>query len=178
MYESRPPERRRTRGGTFDSVLVLVFVLVLVLGLAGSRAGMTHALRGAMTHPEGGFENLRVWQYSRQLCREVYPLVLAAEGRRDHPLSQQLNRAALSIMANLAEGCLRRVRREFVPFLRIAAGSNAEVRALLYAVADREHVSIASVTPLIDRSNEIGRMLQGLLVSVQRSTDRKGPAQP
>jgi four helix bundle protein len=114
-----------------------------------------------------GFENLRVWQLSRALCRDVYPVAKACAHARDYPLSQQLNRASLSVIANIAEGYLRRTQREFAPFVRIAAGSNAEVRALLYAVADRGHVTLSAVQVLLDRSNDIGRMLQGLLDTVQ-----------
>jgi four helix bundle protein len=121
----------------------------------------------------GGFENLKVWQYSRQLCRDVYPVACVCASKRDFPLSQQLNRASLSIVANIAEGYLRRTHRELAPFIRIAAGSNAEVRALLYAAVDRDHLTSAAAAPLLDRSNEIGRMLQGLLASIHRNVESR-----
>jgi four helix bundle protein len=128
-----------------------------------------------MASERPGFENLDVWQLSRQVCRDVHPIVLDAARRRDYPLSQQLNRAALSIIANIAEGYLRRTQREFSAFLRIAAGSNAEVRALLYAALDREHASDVSIARLLHRSNQIGRMLQGLLGAVQESANVRRP---
>jgi four helix bundle protein len=129
-----------------------------------------------MAAGERGFEGLKVWQSSRQLCQEVHPIVMAAQRCHDYPLSQQLSAAALSIVANIAEGYLRRTRREFVPFVRIAAGSNGEVRACLYVAADRGYVAPGTVTALLERSNEIGRMLQGLLTALQRPD--AGPPQP
>lgn len=71
-------------------------------------------------------------------------------------------------MANIAEGYLRRTRREFIPFVRIAAGSNGEVRACLYAASDRGYVDAEKFPLLLDRSNQIGRMLEGLLRTLQR----------
>jgi four helix bundle protein len=95
-------------------------------------------------------------------------VVQAAARARDHAVSQQLNRAAVSIMANIAEGCLRRSPREFAPFISIAAGSNAEARALLYVAADRNHVGTETIRPLVERSNEVGRMLHRLLKVTER----------
>ena len=109
-------------------------------------------------------------QDSRLLCREVLPIVMEAQRHHDYALSQQLNRAALSTLANIAEGYLRRAEREFAAFVRIASGSNGEVRACLYVASDREYVSQPAFHALIDRSNEIGRMLQGLLSALQRNT--------
>lgn len=88
--------------------------------------------------------------------------------RRDYALSQQMNRAAVSTLANIAEGYLRGRRTEFAQFVRIAAGSNGEVRACLYVFSDRGYLTAAALAPLIDGSNQIGKMLQGLLKSLQR----------
>lgn len=129
-----------------------------------------------MTTSTGGFENLRVWQLSREMCRDVYPIVRCGARERDYPLSQQLNKSSLSVMANIAEGYLRRTHREFAPFVRIAAGSNGETRALLYAAVDRDHVAQQVADPLIALSNDIGRMLEGLLGTVQQdSCPRRRP---
>jgi four helix bundle protein len=150
---------------------VFVFVFVFVFEPGTNRA---HQCR--MPAPAGGFEDLRVWQFSRELCRDVHPVSQACARAHDYPLSQQLNRASLSVMANIAEGYLRRTQREFASFIRIAAGSNAEVRALLYAAADRQHVGLSVVQPLLARSNDIGRMLQGLLDAVhERGETARAP---
>ena len=133
--------------------------------------GTRSAVERCMNGHEHGFEGLKVWQDSRLLCREVLPIVMEAQRHHDYALSQQLNRAALSILANIAEGYLRRAEREFAAFVRIASGSNGEVRACLCVAIDREYVSPPVFHALIGRSNEIGRMLQGLLSALQRTAN-------
>ncbi len=65
-------------------------------------------------------------------------------------------------MANIAEGFLRRDRKDFARFLRIASASNGEVRALLYAAYDRGRILHRDASRLIETTNEIGRMLRSL----------------
>jgi len=109
-----------------------------------------------------GFEQLLVWQRARGFCQAVRPLVATAHREHDYTLAQQLNRATLSIMANIAEGYARRSRKEFAQFIRIAAGSNGEARACLYAALDLLHVDSGTFESLAAESNEIGRMLEAL----------------
>jgi len=116
-----------------------------------------------MVHAPGrGFEQLFVWQRARSLCRAIQPLAAMAHKQHDYALAQQLNRATLSIMANIAEGYARRSRKEFARFTQIAAGSNAEARACLYAALDRGYIDNAAFEKLVEETNEIGRMLEGL----------------
>jgi four helix bundle protein len=115
-----------------------------------------------MTTRNGGFEDLIVWQRARVLCREILPVTKVAADRRDYAMAQNLNRAALSIMANIAEGHLRRSPRDFAHFIRIAAGSNGETRACLYAAFDRGYLNEESLKALVSLTNELGRMLEGL----------------
>jgi four helix bundle protein len=107
------------------------------------------------------FEDLTVWQKAKALSgfrlKET-----SATLARDYALWQQLNSASLSIVANIAEGFVRQSRKEFAQFVRIAAGSNGELRALLYVALERAHVEKADGDALIDLSNEIGRMLHAL----------------
>ena len=110
-----------------------------------------------------GFEQLDVWQLARTFCRDLVPVVAKAKDCRDYELSQQLNAASLSIMSNIAEGYLRRSRREFAYFLRVAAGSNGEARTCLYVAADRGYVGAVLAEGLIETSNRIGQMISGLL---------------
>jgi four helix bundle protein len=110
-----------------------------------------------------GFEDLIVWQRARTLSAGIVPLLRTAALNRDFALAQQLNAAALSVMANIAEGHLRGNQRQFTYFLRIAAGSNAETRACLYAALDRKYLPPDTCASLIEATNEIGRLLQGLI---------------
>jgi four helix bundle protein len=113
-------------------------------------------------HDSSGFEHLDVWQLARQLSAGIVPVAAAANARRDFDLSQQLNAAGLSIMSNIAEGYLRRSSKEFAYFVRIAAGSNGEVRAILYAAFDRGYLESGHLKTLTELSNRIGQLLSGL----------------
>jgi hypothetical protein len=61
-----------------------------------------------------GFEQLLVWQRARAFCAAIAPVLRAARSAHDYELSQELNGAGISIMSNIAEGHLRRARRQFV----------------------------------------------------------------
>ena len=79
------------------------------------------------------FENLDVWQASCRLTVDVYKLL---DGSREFGLKDQMQRAAVSIPSNIAEGAERGSNRDFARFVRIAKGSAAELRTQLY-IADR-----------------------------------------
>jgi len=82
------------------------------------------------------FEDIQAWQQARELVREVYKA--CAEGRlsRDFGLRDQLCRAAVSSMSNVAEGFAKKSDRDFAHFLDIARGSITEVQSLLYVALD------------------------------------------
>jgi four helix bundle protein len=108
------------------------------------------------------YEDLRVWQHARLLCQEIYKRLRTTRLGDDRELSRQLNSASLSVVANIAEGFLRRRDREFVQFLRIAQGSNGEVRVLLQVANDRGYLASSDCEQLVERTNAIGRMLRRL----------------
>ena len=86
------------------------------------------------------FEDLNVWQEARQLVSAVYAASRARAFSQDFGLRDQIRRAAVSTMSNIAEGFERGTRKEFVQFLNIAKGSNGEVRSQLQVAADRKSV--------------------------------------
>jgi four helix bundle protein len=108
------------------------------------------------------YEDLIVWSKARTLSSELWRLSQRTSHFRDRDLWRQMTIAGVSTMANIAEGFLRRDRKDFARFLRIAGASNGEVRALLYAALDRGHLATEDATKLIDATNEIGRMLRSL----------------
>jgi len=114
------------------------------------------------------FEDLRVWQEARSLSDAVGALVRGPALDGDPRLRDQLNSAVLSTLANIAEGFMRGRRKEFVQFLRIAAGSNGEARALLYAAEGRGYLAAGELARLVASTNSIGRMLRRLIESVER----------
>lgn len=108
------------------------------------------------------FEDLVVWQKARSLSGAVYRLTHTAAFRRDFGLRDQIQRAAVSVMSNIAEGFERNSRREFARFLTIARGSLGEVRSQLYMARDLEYVTEEQFVQLRDRCMEVKRMLVAL----------------
>ena len=94
------------------------------------------------------FESLRVWHLARQLTVQIYSVAGRDPFARDFGLRDQIRRASISVMSNIAEGYERANRREFAHFLRIARGSAAEVRAQLYAAEDLEYVDAETARQL------------------------------
>src|SRR6266849_3101464 len=86
------------------------------------------------------FEDLHVWQEARSLVNEVYKVTKQRAFIRDYALRDQITRAAISSMSNIAEGFERGSRKEFIQFLNIAKASNGEVRSQLYVALDQEYI--------------------------------------
>lgn len=81
---------------------------------------------------------------------------------RDAELSEQMNAASLSVMNNICEGFLRHRDKEFMQCLRIAAGSNGEVRSCYYAAQGRKYIAPEEAALLIEETNIIHRMIRRL----------------
>ena len=108
------------------------------------------------------FEELEVWKRGCNLAVDVY---LALKDCREFGLRDQMNRAAVSIPSNIAEGAERDSTKEFIHFLHIAKGSAAELRTQLY-IAEKIGILTPNVTrPLITETKELSSMLQGLINS-------------
>ena len=105
------------------------------------------------------FEDLRVWQEARSLVSEVYKVTKQGPFRRDFSLRDQITRAAISSMSNIAEGFERGSRREFIQFLNIAKGSTGEVRSQLYVALDQEYVDQKMFEKLRDAALAVSRRL-------------------
>ena len=86
------------------------------------------------------FEDLVAWQKVRELTKQIYQLIRKEEFSRDFGLRDQIQRAAVSIMSNLAEGFERGGRAEFHQFVVIAKGSCAELRSQLYVALDAGYI--------------------------------------
>jgi len=79
------------------------------------------------------FEDLEIWQEARRLYREVYG---SLRGCKDYSFRDQMQRAALSAMNNIAEGFERKTKKDFAHFLDLAKGSAGEVRSMAFAAED------------------------------------------
>lgn len=114
------------------------------------------------------FEDLIAWQKARELVKEIY--LATREGRfaRDFALASQIQRAAVSILSNIAEGFERAHPREFHQALAVARASCAEVRAQLYVAFDVGYLTSERFETLMNAATEVGRIVGGLRLSVAR----------
>src|SRR3974390_2078690 len=87
------------------------------------------------------FEDLHVWQQARSLVHEIYRLTKQRAFVRDFALRDQITRAAISSMSNIAERFERGTRKEFIHFLSAAKGSKGEVGSQLYVAFDQEDIN-------------------------------------
>ena len=116
----------------------------------------------------GRFEDLIAWQKARPLTKAIYRASRSGEFARDYALVDQIRRAAISIMSNLAEGFERGSRGEFHQFLVVAKSSCAEVRAQLYIALDAEYLSQSEFDSLMSQAQEVARLVGGLRSAVEK----------
>ncbi len=119
------------------------------------------------------FEDLIAWQKARELTREIYHLTRQGSFAKDFGLSGQIQRAAVSIMSNVAEGFERGSRGEFHQFLSVAKASCAEVRSQLYVAFDVGHLDRPRFDDLLARAEELARIIGGLRASVEKQRDEQ-----
>ena len=120
------------------------------------------------------FEDLVAWQKARDLTRAIYHVTRRGEFARDLGLARQIQRAAVSIMSNVAEGFERGGRGEFHQFLSTAKASCAEVRSHLYVALDVGYLDRTTFTDLLVKAEEVAKIVGGLraAVAMQRDENR------
>ena len=106
------------------------------------------------------FEDIDAWKESRILVKNIYGIM---ENIRDYGFRDQIQRAAISIMSNIAEGFDRGTNKEFIYFLTIARGSVAEVRSLLYAAQDIGYLEQKECDRLQQCCFAIAKMINGFI---------------
>jgi len=119
------------------------------------------------------FEDLEAWKISRELTKEIYRVSKNEFFIKDYGLRNQICRAAVSIMSNIAEGFERGGNKEFANFLSIAKGSAGEVRSQLYIALDQKYISESEFNLLYNKSTQNSRVISGLIKYLNQS-DIKG----
>ncbi len=114
------------------------------------------------------FEDLIAWQKARELTQAIYQMSRQGALAKDLGLARQIQRAAVSIMSNIAEGFERGGRREFHQFLSTAKASCAEVRSQLYVAFDVGYLGDSDFLQLLAQAEEVGRVVGGLRASVEK----------
>ncbi len=109
------------------------------------------------------YRDLQVWQKAMGLVVSCYDISNGFPKSETYGLASQLRRAAVSVPANIAEGPGRNHTREFINHLSIAYGSLMEVETHLQIAARLHYVPEIEVEQLLLKTNEIGRMLNGLM---------------
>jgi four helix bundle protein len=109
------------------------------------------------------FEDIQAWQKARELNKAIYDITRNTHFSKDFSLRDQIRRASVSTMANIAEGFGRRTKKEFANFLNMAHGSAAEVQCHLYVALDLNYISHEDFHVLSERIEEVSKMTQGFM---------------
>lgn len=116
------------------------------------------------------FEDLEVWQLARRLVKQIYEISKRAELSKDFGLRNQLQRSAVSIMSNIAEGFERKSKKEFIQFLSIAKASSGELRSQLYITLDLEYLDKDTFNASYNLCEKISKSIAGF-IKYLKSTD-------
>ncbi|MFO7674793.1 MAG: four helix bundle protein [bacterium] len=108
------------------------------------------------------FEEIDAWQKARELTRRVYEVTANGPFAHDHALRDQVRRAGISVMSNVAEGFGRGGTKKFVQFLSMALGSTNEVRSQLYVALDQEYIDEREFELLTSLAQECTNLISGL----------------
>ena len=115
------------------------------------------------------FEDIEAWKLARQLTKEIYTISNQGAFAKDFGLRDQIRKASVSIMSNIAEGFERDGQAEFIQFLSVAKGSSGEVRAQLYVVLDQNYITQSEFDRLCAAVIEISRKIAALMNYLRQS---------
>ena len=119
------------------------------------------------------FEDIQAWQKARELNKEIYKVSNNGAFSKDYGLRDQIRRASVSIVSNIAEGFERNGSKEFRQFLSISKGSAGEVRAQLYVALDLEYITKQEFEKLNGLVFETSKMIGGF-INYLRDSELKG----
>jgi four helix bundle protein len=119
------------------------------------------------------FEDMEVWQSARDLVKGIYAVTAKDSFSKDFALRDQVRRAAISIMSNIAEGFERSSNKEFIQFLHVSKGSSAEVRSQLYIAHDLKYVDEKVFQDLNTKLVSISRQLSAFIKYLDQHSQMK-----
>ena len=113
-----------------------------------------------------GYRELKVWRLAMELAEEIYKLCTEFPKHEVYGLTNQLQRAAVSVPSNIAEGQARNSSKEFNHFLGIALGSLAELETQFILAQHLDYLPEEEISHALQNADEIGKMLKGLQKSL------------
>ncbi len=120
------------------------------------------------------FEDLDCWKEARQLTHLVYEAIgQSSRWQKDLRLCGQIQGAAVSVMANIAEGFVRPSDKEFVQFLFVAMASAAEVQSHIYVAVDQGYLPNGAFDSIYAQAGKTGRIISGLIKYLRRQPARQ-----
>ena len=118
----------------------------------------------------GNFKSLKAWQLAEDLVCAVSQATSAFPAEERYGLTQQMRRAAVSVVANIAEGATRTSEREYAQFLSIAKGSLAELECFFHVSKRLGFLDASTHQQLMTLHQDAARTLHGLLRTIKRSS--------
>ena len=115
------------------------------------------------------FEDIEAWQRARQLVQAIYEISSLGDFAKDFGLKEQIRRAAVSVMSNIAEGFERGGDKEFLQFLALAKASGGEVRSRLYVALDQNYLDEAQFRSISEQAIQISQLIAGFMRYLQQS---------
>ena len=116
------------------------------------------------------FEEIKSWQLAKDLTLSVYKLF---KDNKDFGFKDQIQRASVSVMNNIAEGFERQTDKEFINFLYIAKGSAGEVRSMLHLSKELNYISDDNFKNLSNSYLQVSRLLHALINSIKTNTNNQ-----
>lgn len=115
------------------------------------------------------FEDLEVWIAAKDCSVMIYKITENEHLKKDFGLKDQIRRASVSVLSNIAEGFERNGNKEFIQFLSIAKGSAGEVRAQLYIIKELNFINEREFILLYDKISQVSKMLSGFINYLKQS---------
>lgn len=117
------------------------------------------------------FEDIESWKLARELTNEIYRITKLNNFSKDFGLKDQIQRASVSIMANISEGFDSGSDKSFINFLNYSYRSASEVQSLLYVVLDQKYISKNEFDFLYGKCKDIKNLIGGLIKYLKKKKD-------
>jgi four helix bundle protein len=114
------------------------------------------------------YKDLIAWQKAILLVTEIYAVTRTFPGDEKFGLTSQLNRAAVSVPSNIAEGWGRETSKNFVQFLRNSRGSLMEIQTQLIIAKNLGYINSDKFDAITEMSEEVGKIIHGLIKSINK----------